>query len=276
MKVALIVVAKNEEQHLIEFIEYYKNLGIDNIFFGDNNDEGKTQYDLLKSYIDNGYVKYYNYHNIKNIQHIFYDDIYFKEKDNYDWFVVFDCDEFLNIGEFGDIKNYINNRVNNNDYFDLIQIRWKCAKYKEIKYHNQNKTYKDDEENLEFYYRTIIKFIFKSSDKIIRINGHYPIYKDNLNIYSLVEGYGIILFCEKCDLKKLHFNISDIFLKHYQFMSLDEYVNKKCNGRAARTKTFLESMTTQELIDIYFKYTNYKDNDNKAHEYLVNEFNKYK
>jgi len=85
MKIALLCVGKNEEEHLSEFIDHYIDLGITTIFFGDNNDVGNNvQYEVLKPYIDSDKVQYYNYQGIEDIQHKFYTNIYFQEKDNYD------------------------------------------------------------------------------------------------------------------------------------------------------------------------------------------------
>lgn len=274
MKIALLAVGKNEEQHLLEFIEHYKNISIDTIFFGDNDDEGTKQYDLLKSYIDLGFVKYYNYHGVKNIQHKFYDDIYFQEKDNYDWFAVFDCDEFLCLDNFNNIKDYINDCININEYFDLIQVRWKFGKYKELTYYNQNKSYKKDEDegNFEFCYSNSIKSIFRSSDKIARISPHYPVYKES-NIISYVEGIGNIDFIQY---HQYNFdNISNIYLKHYIWKSLDEYFDKIIKGRASRTETWLELKPIDSLINTYFNQTHYIDVDNKAYEYLINKFQEF-
>ena len=56
-------ISKNEGPYLKEWIEYHKMLGVDRIFFYDNESSDNTQ-DVLSTYIDSGYVEY---HEIKGV-----------------------------------------------------------------------------------------------------------------------------------------------------------------------------------------------------------------
>lgn len=216
MNIALLVVAKNEEQHLLEFIEHYNNICIDTIFFCDNNDnDNYRQKELLEPYIKFGFVRYYDYHDIKNIQHIFYNDIYFKEKDNFDWFCVFDCDEFIELGKYASIKDFINDTIKNNSWFDLIQLNWKVASYKELTYHNTNKTYAEEYDNLNFKFTSHVKSMFRSSGKIKRISGHYPVYEEEYNTKSYIPSLGIIDFKQNYAIKNILSTSSNIYIYIY-------------------------------------------------------------
>ena len=58
MKVALCCIGRLENQYAIEFVEYYKQLGIDKIFIYDNNyDEEEHFEDVLQEYIDENIVE---------------------------------------------------------------------------------------------------------------------------------------------------------------------------------------------------------------------------
>ena len=58
-----------EEKYLVEWIEYYKLLGFDSILFGDNNNPGNnSHYDILKKYIDEGFVIYHDLRGDNNYQ----------------------------------------------------------------------------------------------------------------------------------------------------------------------------------------------------------------
>ena len=58
MKVAISVIGRLENRYAIEFVEYYKNLGIDHIYIGDNNYDGEEYFenkiiDYIKQSNDN-------------------------------------------------------------------------------------------------------------------------------------------------------------------------------------------------------------------------------
>ena len=294
-KIALLCVGKNEENHLVEFIEHYINLGITTIFFGDNNDRSNnSQYDVLKPYIDSGKVQYYNYQSIEDIQHKFYTNIYFQEKDNYDWYCVFDCDEFLelddqykNIDEFLDDKHF--------NEIDVIQIKWQYMMSLNTppRYHYQNKSYK------ELYpkkilrkrnnkYSTGLKSIFKFSKNIERISLHYPVfYKEYIPKFILADSFKIINSYESqiiFNLKK-EIYMNNTRLLHYHFKSLDEYIDKIMNGRAtgSKEKSFYKIESIDQLSN-HFNPIIIEENDfdkdkikmikNKIKTYLVENFNK--
>ena len=56
-KVLFCCIAKLENLYIREFVEYYKNLGFDNICLYDNNDEdGEHFEDVINDYITSGFV----------------------------------------------------------------------------------------------------------------------------------------------------------------------------------------------------------------------------
>ena len=77
MKVCLVVVAKLENRYIKEYVQYYKNIGIDTIFLGDNNDEdGEQFYEVINDEIADGFVRIINLRGMKMIQLSFYANIY--------------------------------------------------------------------------------------------------------------------------------------------------------------------------------------------------------
>ena len=62
IKIGICTTGKKENRYIREFIQYYKNYGIDKIFLYDNNDiNDETFDDIIKDYIDRGYVKILNW-----------------------------------------------------------------------------------------------------------------------------------------------------------------------------------------------------------------------
>ena len=68
-KFLLIVIIKNENMYIREFIEHYFFLGIDNIIICDNNDlDGENTEFILNDFINSGFIKILNYRGKKNIK----------------------------------------------------------------------------------------------------------------------------------------------------------------------------------------------------------------
>ena len=60
-KIANCVPIKNENKYLREFVEFYKNIGYDNIILYDNNDiNGEYPQEVINDYIEDGFVIYNN------------------------------------------------------------------------------------------------------------------------------------------------------------------------------------------------------------------------
>jgi len=97
MKVALVCIAKNEDNYIQEWVDYNKKLGFDDIFIYQNNwrcsiDEPnviKIEYDGVTRQIPcyNEFIKNY--------------------KKDYDWAAFFDVDEFLVLKKHKNIKEFI-------------------------------------------------------------------------------------------------------------------------------------------------------------------------
>ena len=69
IKVCICTLGKNENRYIREFIEYYENYDIDQIFLYDNNDENGEKFEeIIKDYIDNGFVKILNFRGKKREQ----------------------------------------------------------------------------------------------------------------------------------------------------------------------------------------------------------------
>ena len=93
--VAVIVCAKQEELYIDEWIQWYQKLGVDKIFIADNN---LKNYPNLKTYLQKyNDVEVFDYKEYPSVQMSAYKDIFMRERNNYDWFIFCDVDEFLHI-----------------------------------------------------------------------------------------------------------------------------------------------------------------------------------
>lgn len=209
MKVALVCVAKNEDNYIQEWIDYNKKLGFDDIIIYQNDwktsiedpnvikvefDGVNQQLNSYKHFINNNYGKY-------------------------DWVAFFDVDEFLVLKKHNNIKDFIS------DYsdFDGIGINWVLF--------GDNNIEKVDEE-----YSVLKRFTKCQSD----VNQHVKCivkYRNNL-MMGVHNPLGLWVDTNKV-VKSGPFNINgptDIAqLNHYFCKTKEEFIEKCNRGRADTT-----------------------------------------
>ena len=98
---AICVIAKNENLYIKDFVNYYKDLGIQKIFLYDNNDIlGENFQEVLKNDIQTNFVEIINIRGKKKIQVEAYNDCYQKNINDFSWFLIIDVDEYFFISIF--------------------------------------------------------------------------------------------------------------------------------------------------------------------------------
>lgn len=127
MRTAVLACAKLENHYIREWVEHYKKLGFTNVILYDNNDiDGERFEEVIGDYIDNGFVILEDYRGKHKgaSQPYAYQDGYNKYGDKYDWFAVFDIDEFLMLNErYKTISDYLSMGMFAN--CDLIRVPWR-------------------------------------------------------------------------------------------------------------------------------------------------------
>jgi hypothetical protein len=110
MKVALVCIAKNEENYIGEWVNYHTKLGFDKIFIYENDwDCNLISENIVKIKINGPRQQIPAYNHFINTY-----------KNEYDWVAFFDVDEFLVLKKHNNIKEFIN------DYRDesAIGVNW--------------------------------------------------------------------------------------------------------------------------------------------------------
>lgn len=108
-KYVVFTCAKNENDYIVEWVQHYLQLGFDKIFLCDNNTPGdKSLYETLKRYVDGGFVEIFDCSMLNSFQVQFYSA--FCTEGNYAWCGYFDCDEFLEIPSYFNVKHYLNTK----------------------------------------------------------------------------------------------------------------------------------------------------------------------
>lgn len=156
MKTAVCCIIKDENAYLREFVEWYKNLGFDNIVLYDNNfSDGENIHDSIEDYIENGYVKVVEIKDQKVMQLPAYNDCIKRFGSEYDWIAFFDCDEHLHLVKHKNIQEFLSEF---NDDVDSVVVNWMTMDDNDLLY--------NDGRSLEDRFTRVSKFEYKSYTNI--------------------------------------------------------------------------------------------------------------
>ena len=121
--IALCVIGRRENRYAREFIAHYKALGFDKVFLCDNNRSGEERFeDVLRDYIEEGFVNVLDYRDKSGVQRDAYEEVYAKYGSKYRWMAFFDFDEFLTLVSC----NTIHELMPSYDGFDCVLFNWQC------------------------------------------------------------------------------------------------------------------------------------------------------
>ena len=229
LKVALCCICKNENNYIREWVEYYKNLGFDNIIIYDNNDiEGEHIEDVISDYINSGFVIVNNVRGKAIYQLPAYNDCIVNYGKQYDWIAFFDCDEFLCLTKKTNIKDYISEFP---DECDRIAINWMTM---------------DDNDMIENDGRPVMERLTRACP--IDVTWEYSSKLENSHVKTILkcgklEGRKFVNphFCTgiKCSLNNKGENINSLspfvipvnwdnaYLKHFRLKTITEYLYNK-------------------------------------------------
>lgn len=101
LKVALIAIAKNEDEYIKEWLDYHLNLGFDTIIVADNDDE------LVLSGYSSDRIVIEDFTGVKGVQPKAYSSMFKRYRKQYDWIFFCDIDEFLVIEDGRDVKTFL-------------------------------------------------------------------------------------------------------------------------------------------------------------------------
>lgn len=245
MRTSVCVISKNEEQYLEEWVEHYKELGFDNVLFYDNNEEGDdSQYNVLKNYIDEGFVIYHDYRMYHNCsqQTMCYIECLKIYKKEYDWIAFFDVDEFLTLEKHKNIKEFL---THNKEYekYDSIAIRWIIMDDNDL-VKNDGRPCKERFTRKNINFQPNMKSIANTKKIDIKKT------EDNFNLHYLSFDNNICnVRGEKCNrFKDKKEENPIVYLKHFRFKTVEELIEKIKRGDAY----FINFDRQNELIEWFF------------------------
>ena len=227
-KICICTIGKKENLYAREYVEFYKNKGVDRIIIYDNNEKEDEKFDLvLKDYIENNFVE------IKDIRGTIAPQIKAMEdcrKNNYkkyDWLIFFDMDEYIFLRNHHNIKDFLNQKIFKK--CQRIQLNWFFHTDNNLIYYD-NRTLKERFPVKERRWKNrklggleCIKSILKGNIDVKINNIHYI----NRNLTSC-DGFGRIK-----EVQDIFTNESDHYynyIDHYFSKSTEEFVNKLMKG----------------------------------------------
>lgn len=120
----ICAIAKNENLYLREWVEHYKNLGIDCIYLYDNNDPNGERFNsVIQDYISSGFVRVYDFRGKRSPQISAYRECYMRNSGSCKWMMFVDCDEFLFFDQGMDIHKFLSKPTIYKH--DVVLINWK-------------------------------------------------------------------------------------------------------------------------------------------------------
>ena len=242
IKVCLCTVGKLENLYVREYVSHYINLRTDKIFIYDNNNvNGERFEDVIKDYIEKGFVEIINFRGILNPQLIAYQDCLNNNYNKYNWLIFYDMDEFIYLKDYGNIKYFLNQKK---------FIKCQTIQLNIFFHEDNNLLYYDNRTLSERFIKKIkrpveaLKSILKGNNKI-NINCVH-----NLNNYlKSCNGFGKINNKEKIKIFTTNPDFKFYYIDHFCFKSTEEFVNKLNKGDAIFG---YDNKAKSKKIDWYF------------------------
>ena len=116
----MCAIGRLENRYAVEWVEHYNALGVDKIFIYDNNrvGDGELFADVLQPYIETGFIEIIYF---DGLQKDAYEKCYRDHSDEYDWIGFFDFDEFVEIQDGRDVKDFLTGF----EFADVVAMNWR-------------------------------------------------------------------------------------------------------------------------------------------------------
>ena len=275
-KVCVCTFGKQENLYIREFVEHYKNYGLHKIYLYDNNDvNGEKFEDVINDYIKSGFVNITDWRGRLKIQFKMMNDCYKKHKEEYDWVMFPDLDEFVHLhNNYTGIGTFLNEPKFNKCeivYFNLV-----C--------HTDNEQLRYENKPLKERFPNIVP---KTRIGGIRLEVKFAL-RGHLNVYlnAVHTGNGRLKNCNTYGHANKVQGIISIepdttyyYYDHYYSKSTEEFIKKIIRGdseeyhdkfRKGRIKKYFEenSLTLEKILMMEnatgFNLSSYKEQLNKS------------
>ena len=267
-KVCICTLGKRENLYIREYIEHYLNYGVNKINICDNNDiDGEKFEDVIGDYIKEGYVHIINWRGKKRAMFPMMEDCYAKNKDECDWIMHAEIDEFIHL-----YHNY--SRVST--FLDEPKFKNCQLVYLNLICHTDNgHLYYENKPLKERFPETVSSA--KIGGQILEIKFIIRGHLENIHYFCVHRGTRKLRKLRKCNgfghQNKYRFiyttepDTKYYYYDHYYGKSTEEFIKKVMRGDALHPslsfklnrigKYFNENELTLEKILLMEKWTGY-------------------
>lgn len=231
-----------------DWVNYYINLGFDRIFIVDNNDKDK-KYNINNEKVTT--IENSSIHHSTQLREFIQG--FFKNDYNYDYLLVCDDDEFLNLGEYKDIREFVN------DYsdYDSISFRWDILNDNGYIYISDEPEHK----SLREIYKTssgkrdAVKTMYKLPKEYSKFNDALIKTRPKYNtVHKINYGKEIEIPVDICD------------MKHYITYCMERFLIKKANY------IFTYNYLHESHLRYFLSFNEYSDEKCKAYVELCKKY----
>lgn len=221
-KCAICAVAKCENEYINDWVKYHIDLGFDQIYIYDNNDE---DYEKIETRIDSRYLDRVHITKIpgaKEFQIPTYNMFYNKFKNKFDWITFLDIDEYVVLKKWKNIREFLND--NKFRHYNVIRLNWhmfgddnlierdmSIPVYKGIKKRVASK--------LESQGKQFVRCV--SNHNVEICSNHWGTFDGRLPKQIMPDGVQTT-----GKVSGLH-NCEEAYINHYMTKTLSEFINQK-------------------------------------------------
>ena len=237
-KLAICAIAKLENLYLREWVEYYKEMGVDNIILYDNNDiDGEYPQWVIGDYISNGFVIYEDVRGKHRYQLESYTNCYEKYNNLYEWIGFLDIDEYWYINPIYKIDDILNDERFPNAI--AVFVNWLCYGDCGLLHYDGRKVQE------RFKTPTFPLDCISNGDVMNKVVKAFV--RTNSNVYVIFKdaGYPTYGFKNECEneWKKFYFingdnyngvttcDFSISYIKHYRTLTIEEFLYRRFGRR---------------------------------------------
>lgn len=268
IKLAAVIIAKNESEYIAEWMAYHKVIGVEKVFLYDN-DSDDNMHDILKPFIDDGFVVYHQIHGNK-MQGIAYTDALHRYGKMCKYMAFIDGDELIvPVKQSDNVVEVLDNFFKKYPQAGGWAINW--AMFGSSHYEEKPNGLMTE----SFIWRAeigkpgtqMIKTILRPECALMYHHPHYPIYRFGYNAYNYS---GNIVPLNESNILKYE----GIQINHYFTKSKGQWIKRRKMGQC------MTGIDKPRPIDDFYRHDHNDILDNSASFYadevkqIMNKYSK--
>ena len=211
---AIVAIAKNEGCYILEWLEYHRIVGVEKVYFYDNESTDNTR-EILAPYIESGYVEYIYCPGEKR-QMPAYHDALARYRNETQWLAVIDLDEFVVPLAMETVPDFLRQLPPKTTQ---VLLGWEL-------YGSSGHEVKPDGFVIENFQH---KGQIRQRHKAI-INPRFTNYGYNAHTFCMINGNTVNGSGEVVGRKSPKLDYENVVINHYHCKSWEEYETKRGKG----------------------------------------------